>query len=150
VKFAPTLTPEAIATAVVIAPVLDDGFVILIEANTVLPLAATPVLSVSDAAILRNAEPVGEAVTRATNVKVSAIVAVSGRVTVTGTVVATPTWAVGIVPTTIAVGSIAAALADTLEIIPKPKAATVTSAMRLKVVFVDICFLSISRSREFP
>jgi hypothetical protein len=32
---------------------------------------------------------------------------------------------------------------------PKPKAATVTSAMRLKVVFVDICFLSISRSREF-
>jgi len=33
---------------------------------------------------------------------------------------------------------------------PKPKAATVTSAMRLKVVFVDICFLSISRVREFP
>jgi cytoskeletal protein RodZ len=33
---------------------------------------------------------------------------------------------------------------------PKPKAATVTSAMRLKVVFVDICFLSISRDREFP
>jgi hypothetical protein len=33
---------------------------------------------------------------------------------------------------------------------PKPKAATATSAMRLKVVFVDICFLSISRSREFP
>jgi hypothetical protein len=31
-----------------------------------------------------------------------------------------------------------------------PKAATVASAMRLKVVFVDICFLSISRSREFP
>jgi len=34
--------------------------------------------------------------------------------------------------------------------IPKPKAATVTSAMRLKVVFVDICFLSISRTEEFP
>jgi len=33
---------------------------------------------------------------------------------------------------------------------PKPNAATVTSAIRLKVVFVDICFLSISRSREFP
>jgi hypothetical protein len=33
---------------------------------------------------------------------------------------------------------------------PNPNAATVTSAMRLKVVFVDICFLSISRSREFP
>jgi hypothetical protein len=34
--------------------------------------------------------------------------------------------------------------------IPRPKAATATSAMRLKVVFVDICFLSISRSRGFP
>jgi hypothetical protein len=33
---------------------------------------------------------------------------------------------------------------------PKPKAATVTSAMRLKVVFVDICFLSISQDQEFP
>ena len=33
---------------------------------------------------------------------------------------------------------------------PKPKAATTTSATRLNVVFVDICFLSISRSREFP
>jgi hypothetical protein len=38
----------------------------------------------------------------------------------------------------------------TTESIPKPKAATATSAMRLKVVFVDICFLSISRVREFP
>ena len=37
-----------------------------------------------------------------------------------------------------------------VESTPKPNAATVTSAMRLKVVFVDICFLSISRSREFP
>jgi hypothetical protein len=32
----------------------------------------------------------------------------------------------------------------------RPKAATATSVTRLKVVFVDICFLSISRSREFP
>jgi hypothetical protein len=38
----------------------------------------------------------------------------------------------------------------TEESVPKPKAATATSAMRLKVVFVDICFLSISRSEEFP
>jgi hypothetical protein len=33
---------------------------------------------------------------------------------------------------------------------PKPKAATATSAMRLKVVFVDIFFLSFSREQEFP
>ena len=36
------------------------------------------------------------------------------------------------------------------ETVPNPKAATATSAMRLKVVFVDICFLSISRTEEFP
>jgi hypothetical protein len=46
---------------------------------------------------------------------------------------------------------VAAALAGaTVTNPPNPNAATVTSAMRLKVVFVDICFLSISRSREFP
>jgi hypothetical protein len=33
---------------------------------------------------------------------------------------------------------------------PKPREATATSATRLKVVFVDICFLSISRDLEFP
>jgi len=44
-----------------------------------------------------------------------------------------------------------AALATvTDESAPKPNAATATSAMRLKVVFVDICFLSISRTKEFP
>jgi hypothetical protein len=36
------------------------------------------------------------------------------------------------------------------ERVPKPNAATATSAMRLKVVFVDICFLSISQAKEFP
>jgi hypothetical protein len=55
------------------------------------------------------------------------------------------------VPTVTDVGVFVAALAGTTEdITPIPKAATATSAMRLKVVFVDICFLSISRSREFP
>jgi hypothetical protein len=42
------------------------------------------------------------------------------------------------------------ATAAVVDNIPIPKAATATSATRLKVVFVDICFLSISRSREFP
>jgi hypothetical protein len=36
------------------------------------------------------------------------------------------------------------------ESIPKPNEATATSAMRLKVVFVDICFLSTSQDQEFP
>jgi hypothetical protein len=39
--------------------------------------------------------------------------------------------------------ALAVAFEGTTERAPKPKAATVTSAMRLKVVFVDICFLSI-------
>ena len=37
----------------------------------------------------------------------------------------------------------------TTESIPKPKAATATSAMRLKFVFVDICFLSLVVTRNF-
>jgi hypothetical protein len=43
-----------------------------------------------------------------------------------------------------------AALEGAADNSPKPIEATATSAMRLKVVFVDICFLSISRSEEFP
>ena len=43
-----------------------------------------------------------------------------------------------------------AAVAGTVETRPKPKAATATSAMRLRSVFVDICFLSISRSTDYP
>jgi hypothetical protein len=61
----------------------------------------------------------------------------------------TPTRAGAEVPAVIAVAKVAA-VEGTTESIPKPKAATATSAMRLKVVFVDICFLSISRVLEFP
>jgi hypothetical protein len=43
-----------------------------------------------------------------------------------------------------------AAFDGATDITPKPNAATVTSAMRLKVVFVDICFLSIVDSRTIP
>jgi hypothetical protein len=48
------------------------------------------------------------------------------------------------------VGLRTAALEGATDITPKPNAATVTSAMRLKVVFVDICFLSIVDSRTIP
>jgi hypothetical protein len=44
-----------------------------------------------------------------------------------------------------------AAFAGATEVkTPIPKAATATSAMRLKVVFVDIFFLSISRLSDDP
>jgi hypothetical protein len=72
----------------------------------------------------------------------------AGNANVTGIVEVIPGVKEGIVPTEIALGTTACDGAT--ETIPRPKAATATSAMRLKVVFVDICFLSISRSREFP
>jgi hypothetical protein len=42
-----------------------------------------------------------------------------------------------------------AALEGTTETILRPKAATATSAMRLKFVVVDICFLSLVVTRNF-
>jgi len=43
------------------------------------------------------------------------------------------------------------AVAGAIEVnTPKPNADTATSAMRLRSVFVDICFLSISQDQEFP
>jgi len=42
-----------------------------------------------------------------------------------------------------------AACEGATERTPRPKAATATSATRLKVVFVDICFLSIVDPRNF-
>jgi hypothetical protein len=120
----------------------------VIFALTVLPVAATPAFS-PVALMLRKAEPAGADVTRTLIAYVSEVAAVLGKVIVIGVIFSTPTCAVGIVPIVTAVGA-PEALADTEESIPKPKAATATSATRLKVVFVDICFLSISRSREFP
>jgi hypothetical protein len=80
------------------------------------------------------------------------IAALYGAVMLTGILIVEPTADDGIVPTVTAVGVIApAALAGATDVTtPRPKAATATSAMRLKVVFVDICFLSISRDQEFP
>jgi len=42
-----------------------------------------------------------------------------------------------------------AAVAGTEERTPRPNAATATSAMRLKFVVVDICFLSLVVTRNF-
>jgi len=108
-----------------------------------------------DAATPTEFEPAGAVKTRATSVNESALAIVhpDGKLTVTGVELKTSTRCVGIVPTVSDVGDVVvpAAVAGATEVrTPKPKAATATSAMRLKVVFVDICFLSISRSEEFP
>jgi hypothetical protein len=111
------------------------------------PVAATRPWVESDA----SAEPAGAEVTRTVTVNVS-IAALYGAVMLTGILIVEPTADDGIVPTVTAVGVIApVALAGATDVTtPRPKAATATSATRLKVVFVDICFLSISRDLEFP
>jgi len=92
----------------------------------------------------------GADVTRATTVIESVVALVpAGSVNVTGIFDAEPDAKVGTVPNVIELGATADAGATDVNT-PNPKAATVTSATRLKVVFVDICFLSISRTKEFP
>jgi hypothetical protein len=57
---------------------------------------------------------------------------------------------VAVVADEVNVSACGTAVEGTTESIPKPNAATATSAMRLKVVFVDIYFLSISRLSDDP
>jgi hypothetical protein len=98
-----------------------------------------------------NCDVAGAVVGFTATVKVSVPATNDGIVNETGTNVSFPARAAPIVPMVIADGVVTAAEAGVTDVkTPKPKAATATSAMRLKVVFVDICFLSISRSREFP
>jgi len=98
-------------------------------------------------------EPEGAEMIRAVTVIVSEVPEVVAIVAVTGidAAVVAPTRTGGNVPTVSAETARFAADAGATDVrTPRPKAATATSAMRLKVVFVDICFLSISRSEEFP
>jgi hypothetical protein len=87
--------------------------------------------------------------TLAATTEVSFAVPAPDRLIVIGIVTDSPTRAVGIVPT-VMLDTVAALAVATPVSIPNPNAATVTSATRLKVVFVDICFLSISQDQEFP
>jgi hypothetical protein len=65
-------------------------------------------------------------------------------------VTAVPTVAVLVADVSVNTSDCTAAVAETAENEPSVKAATATSAMRLKVVFVDICFLSIVDLENFP
>jgi hypothetical protein len=72
-------------------------------------------------------------------------------VNVTGIVLFCPgTKTLGVPTVTEDPARCAAVAGATEDKTPRPKAATATSATRLKVVFVDICFLSISQDQEFP
>jgi hypothetical protein len=105
-----------------------------------------------DAALPTVFEAAGAEITRAMTVIVSVPMAVpAGSVNVTGIVLLCPGTNTLGVPTVTEVPARCTAVAGATEDkTPRPKAATATSATRLKVVFVDICFLSISRTEEFP
>jgi hypothetical protein len=128
----------AIELAQVAAPVHEPEAVTGTPAKAVISAAAS------------TADVAGHAEGRTETVRLSEVAALV--VTVTGTVIVEicPTTAVFAVavPRAQVVG--AAAFEGTDDKRPKPRDATATSATRLKVVFVDICFLSISRVREFP
>jgi hypothetical protein len=131
--------PEMPATGVLQASVDEVAAVDVI--------AAVP----ETAALAVENEVAGADTTRATTVIESGVPVLTvpaGNANVTGIVEVIPGVNAGTVPTEMALGTTACDGAT--ETIPRPKAATATSAMRLKVVFVDICFLSISRVREFP
>jgi hypothetical protein len=129
---------------------LDPAAVVV---STMLPPLAASVLAVTDVGT-----PVTVAVTDSPVWRPLGVAAVA----VSAAVISMRTRAFGLAPTTVSevapLGPTATAIAVegaaeagvTDESSPKPKAATVTSATRLKVVFVDICFLSISQDQEFP
>jgi hypothetical protein len=95
-------------------------------------------------------EPAGAEITRAPTSKVSAALS-AANLKVTGILADTPTREAAGVPAETEVTVATSALAGATDVSkPKPREATATSATRLKVVFVDICFLSFSRDREFP
>jgi hypothetical protein len=98
-------------------------------------------------------EPTGFEITAARIVIVFVVAVTAPCLTFTVTVelVLTPTSVAPVKSIAVTVpAAVSAALEGATESRPNPIDATATSATRLKVVFVDICFLSISRSEEFP
>ncbi len=95
-------------------------------------------------------EVAGELRTATVAVAVSAPESVSKNVSEIAFVTAVPTVAVLVADVSVNASDCTAAGAETAENEPSVKAATATSAMRLKVVFVDICFRSIFDLENLP
>ena len=122
-------------------------FAVAVELATIIPFApAAP-----DALRVRD-DAVGLAAMFAATTKVSVSIVLVLNVTGIETVVVSPTTArpeVGVPIVIVPVAALAAGTAVT-DKSPPINAATATSAMRLKDVFVDIIFLSTSQEQEFP
>jgi len=120
-------------------------------ANDAPEVLAAPVyaLCVGFADTEQSVDVVGQARIFTPTTTVSVAAAVEGRFRTIGVDENDPERCDSEVPTAMLVASSSApaALAGATEVnTPKPNVATTTSATRLKVVFVDICFLSISQS----
>jgi hypothetical protein len=138
-----SVTVVAVITPLEIAVVAKTPALPVSANGDVVPAETAPSLSVRD-----TVEAVGATSVATTfNVSASAPSSAVADATEAITVFVVPTLAVAVEAATDGVEAKFAAAADagTTDRTPAPKAATATSAMRLKVVFVDICFLSISR-----
>jgi hypothetical protein len=113
------------------------------------PVFVTPVANVVDQ-LGSDELPVGIETIATVAVTVSPV-PVDRYVCVTVSFASAPGSAVAVVADEVNVSACGTAVAGATDVrTPKPNAATATSAMRLKVVFVDICFLSISRFSDDP
>jgi len=119
----------------------------LMESPEVAEVAAVLVTAVEAAIVTAgtDGEPVGLVVIAAVKVAVSVVAAVAVK-PATDVVLATVSISTVCVAVVVRVRADTVADAGATDVsTPKPNAATKTSEIRLKVVFVDICFLSISR-----
>jgi len=142
-EFAVTDVPDSVCAIEHAVPVRA----VATELATIIPFAAA-----TPDTLVERPEAVGLAAMFADTAKVSAFAVVAANETGIETVTVSPTTARPAVGVPIVAGAIAALAAGvtTVDKSPVASAATATSAMRLKDVFVDIIFLSTSRTREFP
>jgi hypothetical protein len=139
-----------------VADPVERPAAVLVRVITVPLTAVVPAVFASVCAVvIENAgisvDVAGELRTTAVAVMLSADASVSRNDNETATVAVSPITAVPVVALKVSASDCTAADAGATDVrTPSPNAATATSAMRLKVVFVDICFLSISRLSDDP
>jgi hypothetical protein len=111
-----------------------------------------PFATAAPVALRVRPDAVGLAAMFAATAKVSLAPVVAGNETGIETVTVSPTTARPAVGVPIVAAATAALAAGVTTVVNRPvaSAATATSAMRLKDVFVDICILSTSQEQEFP
>jgi hypothetical protein len=154
----PSMNTAKVAAAYVLLVPAEIWTAVVAEAESV-AFSANPDTEVTDVAVavsrtdilrLDVTAPVGIESCAKTTVAVSASLSCAKKRTESVAAVELSETAVVAVPLAgVAVNPITVAEDGATERTPRPNAATATSAMRLNVVFVDICFLSIVDLRNF-